>query len=438
MALSITLNELRTRYKDEIETDPRTGIKYTIDSQGNPLIFNPDPGGSPEKGFTYENLKPQQIPGTGVEGKVGPFSGEGGGLMETDILPHMMDPGLAQREADLALTTGKAGPDIPPIGTELTRGEDWKDRPGEKKTFVDPETGATKLMPGVEPEAPKVSEIEQQKVEAASQRLSEGIKPPGGPGLPETDEIDWDDPELRGNYKAHIEQKMGGNPNTINPQDEVMRLFPDSKVEAWYDDNWTDKMPVWYDLSTSAQAQIGAKLRSDLLSQYKRELAAKSEVYNHLMAEFDKEQAIHQKALRLIDSQIAAGKKEERAGAAAKRAASRSENYIKNEILKLKEKRDESFNDEEKERLTTRIDELKAELKSPKAPAAKKTGNGKEKPVLTKKTTEPGKKAGWVLALEKSKGIKIKSWASKQDESGQKYLVYITEDGKQHALKQTR
>ncbi len=442
MAFSITLNELRTQYQDEVETDPKTGIKYTIDSQGNPLIFSPDPGGSPETGFTYEGLKPQQIPGTGVKGEVGPFSGQAGGLMETDILPHMMDPGLAQREADSALISGKAGPDVPPIGTELSRGRDVE---GIKETYKDPE-GFTRLLPGAKPGEPgfgepeRVSDIEQQKVEAASQRLSEGIKPPGGSGLPETDEIDWDDPKLRDNYKAFIEQKMGGNPNTVNPQEEVMKLFPDSKVEAWYDDNWTDKMPTWYDLSKSAQAQIGAKLRSDLLSQFKQELKAKQVVYDKVMSDFDKDQALHQKALRLIESKVAAGKKEGRAEAASQRAATRSKDYIKNEILKFEKERDESFDDVEKERLNVRIGELKEELKTTKTSAAKGTPEpkGKEKPVSIEKVTKPGKKPGWIQALEKSKGIKIKSWAAKQDESGQKYLVYITEDGKQHALKQTK
>lgn len=440
MALGINLNKLRAQ-RNNVETDFRTGFKYTIDSQGNPLIFAPDPGGSPEKGFTYENLKAKQIPGTGVGGEVGAFSGEAGGLTETDILPYMMDPSLGQREADLALTSGKAGPDVPPIGTELMRGEEWRDRPDEKKTFVDPETGATKLMPGVEPAPKKVSEIEEKKIEAASQRLSEGIKPPGGSGLPEGEDVDWDDPKLRDNFKAFVEEKMGGNPNLVNPQEEVMTLLPDSEVKVWYDDNWTDKMPTWYDLSKSAQAQLGAKLRSDLLSQLKQELGMKQTAYNEAMAEFDKTQAHHQKALRLIDSQVAAGRKEVRAEASAKRAATRGENWIKNEIMELEGKRDESFRPEEKERINVRIKELNEELKGLEKPVTKEKpgAKGKEKPVSTEKAKAKGagKKPGWILALEKSKGVKIKDWAAKQDESGQRYLVYTDEGGKQHALKQT-
>lgn len=428
MPLSITLNQLRTQYRDEIYTDPQTGTRYTVDTLGNPIIIVPDkPAGElgPGEEPTYEKAAKSMEPDFMYTGGFDPETGEMGKMYETDIRPYLFDPTLIQREADLALLSGKAAPGAKPIGTEVSLGEDWEERrfgkekpEMERATFTEPETGFTRLMPGAEGEPEKVSEEEAQKIKAASRRIDEGagITPPGQPGEIEEGAFDPFDPEGETKYKNFLIERFGGDPNLINPHEEVQKLFPDSKVEQWYMNNWTDKMPTWYDLADASRKQLGTKLRSDLLSEYMPELNWKKDAFNKELVDYRKRVDGAQKVLTLLRREAATQKKHIREADTVKGR----ENKLQNDILRFKKQRDETFDETRQADIQAHIDNLESQLKEMRS-RGKPGAEDKEKPI----STAPA----WAGKFVADKKIDPKNFIRSAETKKGKF-VEIKEDGK--------
>jgi len=454
--LRITLQTAR-RYgaqSGEIYTE-KDGTRWTHDTLGNPIIISPtevieSPDGpdSPlaipkeeARGYTYEGSlrKPKSTTFKDVGGKEVTLTG-------TDIRPYLFDPTLIQRESDSALISGKTGPDVPPIGTELKLGGDWEQRRFgydkedprmERATFQDPwnragelkagEGGYTRLMPGAEGGEERVSEEETQKIKEASERIDRavGIVPPGGPELPEEGGHDYERPGDRDDYRAFIVQKMGGDPTKINPHEEVMKMFSQDRVQQWYEDEWKQGQKTWYDMSVNEQEQVGAAARSDLLAQLIKELGFKEAGLNAAMAEYDKNASAFFRALKVIRGAAATEKKEIRARAKEEETALYRLNRAQKDKVDIEKQIAESFDEKEKTNLQNRLKTVEEEIRHHKTLAdlekpKPKTG-GKEKPI----STAPA----WAGKFVADKKIDPKNYVrSTTDEHG-KY-VEVMEDGK--------
>jgi hypothetical protein len=416
----MTLDWLRSnQIGSEVRVDPKTGIKYTTDSLGNPIIIAPDQPTEGEEldqlpdqpgtgGFTYERAKAQMAPKT-----MEPFKDAAGNVVdlgpETDIRPYLFDPTLIQRESDLALLSGISREGAEPIGTEVKLGEDWEERrfgkgepERERATFADPETGFVKLMPGAEPEPVEPSEEEKQRIAAASKRIDEraGIVPPGGPELPEQEGIDFEKPNALGDFKKFLNQRMGGDPNLINAHDEVMKMVPSSTVQRFYEDNWRPNMPIWGDLSESARSAYGTKVRSQVFDQFSRVLKEKVRIYNQYVADFVAQQEQELKRLKTIRKTMQDQIKQGRTLEKEEKTTEARKTRIEADLHKYKKLRREAWDEAEAADLDNIIKGLEDRLK-------KEEATGAEEPLKGKLKSTETAKAHPQWALDYAKGKKI-------------------------------